>query len=179
VIKSSADGRIEDTGPITRKRMETADEEFLSDGIDFIERAVTGKKPFFVWLNTSRMHVHTRLKPGVEGQTGISIYADGMVEHDGHVGMVLDKLDELGIADNTIVVYSSDNGAETFTWPDGGTTRFKEGKRTTWEGGMRVPALVRWPGVIKPGTIYNDIMSHEDWMPTLLAAAGEPGSSRS
>ena len=175
VIKSTADGKVEDTGPMTRKRMETADDEFTQASRDFIDRAHKAGKPFFAWVNASRMHVHTRLKPGLEGTTGISIYADGMVEHDGHVGQLLDQLDQLGIADNTIVIYSSDNGAETFTWPDGGTTRFKEGKGTTWEGGMRVPALVRWPGVIKPGTIINDIMSQEDWMPTLLAAAGEPG----
>jgi len=174
VIKSSADGTIEDTGPMTRQRMETADQEFIAAAFDFMDRAVAEERPFFVWLNTTRMHVHTRLAPGLEGRSGVSIYADGMLEHDDHVGMALDKLDELGIADNTIVIYSSDNGAETFTWPDGGTTRFHEGKGTTWEGGMRVPQLVRWPGVIEPGTIHNEIMSHEDWMPTLLAAAGEP-----
>jgi len=174
VIRASADGSVQDTGPMTRTRMETADEEFITAAFDFMDRAVAGGKPFFVWLNTTRMHVHTRLKPGLEGASGVSIYADGMLEHDGHVGAVLDRLDELGIADNTIVIYSTDNGAETFTWPDGGTTRFFEGKGTTWEGGMRVPQLVRWPGVIEPGTIVNDIMSHEDWMPTLLAAAGEP-----
>lgn len=174
VIKSTVDGKIEDTGPMTRKRMETADDEFTQAGLDFIERTHKSGKPFFAWVNASRMHIHTRLKPGLEGITGISIYADGMVEHDGHVGQFLDKLDQLGIADNTIVIYSTDNGAETFTWPDGGTTRFKEGKGTTWEGGMRVPAVVRWPGVLKKGTIINDIMSHEDWMPTLLAAVGEP-----
>lgn len=174
VIKSSVDGKVEDTGPITRKRMETADDEFTQSSLDFIERAHKAGKPFFAWVNASRMHIHTRLKPGLEGKTGISIYADGMVEHDGHVGQLLDKLDELGIADNTIVMYSTDNGAGTFTFPDGGNTRFKEGKGTTWEGGMRVPTLVRWPGVLKPGRIVNDIMSHEDWMPTLLAAAGEP-----
>ncbi|MEA2114718.1 MAG: arylsulfatase [Thermodesulfobacteriota bacterium] len=174
VIKATADGKIEDTGPMTRKRMETADDEFTQAGLDFIERAHKTGKPFFAWVNASRMHIHTRLKPGLEGTTGVSIYADGMVEHDGHIGQLLDKLDQLGIADNTIVIYSTDNGAETFTWPDGGTTRFKEGKGTTWEGGMRVPAVVRWPGVLKKGTIINDIMSHEDWMPTLLAAVGEP-----
>ncbi len=174
VIKSSADGNIEDTGPMTRKRMETADEEFLAAGIDFMERSVKQDKPFFMWMNASRMHVWTHLKPGAEGRTGIGLYPDGMVEHDDHVGMLLDKLEELGIDDNTIVIYSTDNGAEKFTWPDGGITPFHGEKGTTWEGGFRVPQLIRWPGVVKPGTKFNDIISHEDWMPTLLAAAGEP-----
>ena len=174
VIKSTADGNIEDTGPMTRKRMETADEEFLASGLDFIERAHKADKPFFVWMSTTRMHVWTRLKKESQGRTGIGLYPDGMAEHDDHVGMLLDKLDELGIADNTIVVYSTDNGAETFTWPDGGITPFKGEKGTTWEGGFRVPMMVRWPGTVKPGTVINDIFSHEDWMPTLLAAAGEP-----
>jgi len=174
VIHSYADGRIEDTGPLTQKRMETVDEEFLGAALDFIEKAHAEGKPFFVWFSASRMHVWTRLKPESQGVTGIGLYPDGMVEHDGHVGILLDKLDELGIADNTIVMYSTDNGAETFTWPDGGITPFHGEKGTTWEGGFRVPSLIRWPGVIEPGTIYNDIFSHEDMMPTLLAAAGEP-----
>lgn len=174
VIKSSADGKIEDTGPLTRERMETADDEFMSSAIDFIERSHEQGKPFFVWHNSTRMHVWTRLKPESVGKTGIGLYPDGMVEHDGQVGVLLDKLDELGIADNTIVIYSTDNGAETATWPDGGITPFHGEKGTTWEGGMRVPAVVRWPGVVEPGTIVNEIMSHEDWLPTLLAAAGEP-----
>ena len=173
VIRRSADGKIEDTGPMTRKRMETADEEFLAGAVKFIEKSVKDDKPFFVWFNTTRMHVWTRLKPEVEAQTGIGLYPDGMVEHDGHVGQLLDQLDELGVADNTIVIYSTDNGAEKVTWPDGSTTPFHGEKGTTWEGGMRVPALVRWPGTIKPGSKVHDIMSHEDWMPTLLAAAGE------
>ena len=174
VIKSSADGKIEDTGPMTRKRMETADEEFLASGLDFIDRSNKAKKPFFLWFNSTRMHVWTRLKKESQGVTGIGIYPDGMVEHDGHVGQLLKKLDELGIADNTIVIYSTDNGAETVTWPDGGITPFHGEKGTTWEGGMRVPAVVRWPGVIKPGSKINEIMSQEDWMPTLLAAVGDP-----
>ena len=174
VIKSYADGKIEDTGPLTRKRMETADEEFLGAGLDFIERAHADDKPFFVWMSTTRMHVWTRLKKESQGVTGIGIYPDGMVEHDGHVGRILDKLNELGIADNTIVVYSTDNGAETVSWPDGGITPFHGEKGTTWEGGMRVPAIVRWPGTVEPGVIYNEMMSHEDWLPTLLAAAGVP-----
>ena len=175
VIRSYADGRIEDTGPMTRKRMETADEEFLAVGLDFIDRAHAQDKPFFVWMNTTRMHVWTRLKPAAQGRTGIGLYPDGMVEHDDHVGIMLDKLDELGIADNTIVVYSTDNGAEKATWPDGGITPFHGEKGTTWEGGFRIPAVIRWPGVIEPGTIFNEIMSLEDWMPTFLAAAGHPG----
>jgi arylsulfatase A-like enzyme len=175
VIHSYADGRIEDTGPLTRERMETVDEEFHEAAMAFIERAHAEGKPFFVWYNATRMHVWTRLKPESVGRTGIGLYPDGMVEHDDMVGRVLAKLDELGIADNTIVIYSTDNGAETFTWPDGGTTPFHGEKGTTWEGGFRVPALVRWPGTITPGTIYNNIMSQEDWMPTLLHAAGVPG----
>ena len=174
VIKSSADGKIEDTGPMTKKRMETADEEFLASGLDFIDRAHKADKPFFVWMSTTRMHVWTRLKEESEGRTGIGLYPDGMAEHDDHVGMLLAKLDELGIADNTIVIYSTDNGAETVSWPDGGITPFKGEKGTTWEGGFRVPLVVRWPGVIEPGTKNNDIISHEDWMPTLMAAIGDP-----
>ena len=174
VIHSYADGRIEDTGPLTRKRMETVDEEFLGAALAFIENAHAEGKPFFVWFSATRMHVWTRLKPESQGVTGIGLYPDGMVEHDGHVGILLDKLDELGITDNTIVMYSTDNGAETFTWPDGGITPFHGEKGTTWEGGFRVPSVIRWPGVIEPGTISNEIFSHEDMMPTILAAAGEP-----
>ncbi|BFM19971.1 arylsulfatase [Gilvimarinus japonicus] len=174
VIHSTADGKIEDTGPLTKKRMETVDSEFLTAALDFMERAVDQDKPFFVWMNTTRMHVWTHLKPESDGVTGVGLYADGMVEHDKSVGVLLDKLDELKIADNTIVVYSTDNGAETVTWPDGGTTPFHGEKGTTWEGGHRVPMLVRWPGVVKPNTKYNDIISQEDWMPTFAAAAGEP-----
>jgi arylsulfatase len=174
VIKSQSDGVVEDTGPMSRKRMETADEEFLAASMDFIDRAHDQDKPFFVWMNTTRMHVWTRLKESAVGRTGVGIYPDGMVEHDDQVGLLLDKLDALGIADNTIVIYSTDNGAETVSWPDGGITPFKGEKGTTWEGGFRVPLLIRWPGVIKPGTKSNDIISQEDMMPTLLAAAGEP-----
>lgn len=174
VIKSSADGAIEDTGPMTKKRMETADEEFLAAGLDFMERSVEQDKPFFMWFAATRMHVWTRLKPEAEGRTGIGLYPDGMVEHDDHVGTLLDKLEELGIEDNTIVIYSTDNGAEKFTWPDGGITPFHGEKGTTWEGGMRVPQLIRWPGVVDAGSKINGIFSQEDWMPTLLAAVGEP-----
>ena len=172
VISSSADGRIEDTGPLTRKRMETIDMEVMDRTLNFLDRAQAGDKPFFVWFNTTRMHIWTHLKEDSQGVTGQGIYADGMAEHDGQVGQLLDKLDELGIADNTIVMYATDNGAEVMTWPDGGTTLFKGEKNTTWEGGFRVPTMVRWPGKIKPGQISNEIISHQDWMPTLLAAVG-------
>jgi len=165
---------IHDTGPLTKKRMETAEEELLPHSLDFIERSAKANKPFFLWHNTTRMHVWTHLSPKWENKTGFGLFADGMSELDYNVGQILKKLDDLGIADNTIVVFTSDNGAEMMTWPDGGMTPFKGEKGTTFEGGFRVPCLVRWPGTIKPGTIVNDIMSHEDWMPTLLAAAGDP-----
>ena len=173
VIHSYADGRIEDTGPLTKKRMETVDEETTAAALDFMDRAVADDKPFFVWWNSTRMHVWTHLKPESEGKTGQGVYADGMVEHDAMVGQLLAKLEELGIADNTIVMYSTDNGAEVFTWPDGGTTMFAGEKATQWEGGFRVPTAIRWPGVIEPGTINNEIGAHEDMLPTLLAAAGD------
>jgi len=174
VIKSSADGKIEDTGPLMRKRMETVDEEFTAAALDFMERAKKSGKPFFLWWNSTRMHIFTHLKPASQGKTGLGIYADGMVEHDGMVGQLLDKLKELGIEKNTIVMYSTDNGAEVLSWPDGGTTMFRGEKNTNWEGGYRVPCLIRWPGVIRPGTVINDIGAHEDMLPTLLAAAGDP-----
>jgi arylsulfatase len=165
---------IKDTGPLTRKRMETIDEEVNAKALDFMERAKKADKPFFIWWNTSRMHVFTHLKKESDGKTGFGTYADGMVEHDGHVGQMLAKLKELGLEDNTIVMYSTDNGAESFGWPDGGTTMFRGEKNTQWEGGYRVPCMIRWPGVIKPGTISNEIGAHEDMIPTLLAAAGDP-----
>jgi arylsulfatase A-like enzyme len=174
VLHAYADGRIEDTGPLTRKRMENADTEFLNASLKFIEKAHSEDKPFFVWHNSTRMHVWTHLSDKYKGKSGYGLYADGMMELDDGVGALLDKLDELGIADNTIVIFSTDNGAEKFTWPDGGTTPFRGEKGTTWEGGFRVPQMIRWPGKIEPGTVINDIFSHEDWMPTLLAAAGEP-----
>jgi arylsulfatase A-like enzyme len=164
---------IKDTGPLTRKRMETAEEELLAHSLDFIDRSVKANKPFFLWHNTTRMHVWTRLSPKWENKSGYGLYADGMMELDDVVGRLLKKLDDLGIADNTIVVFTSDNGAETFSWPDGGNTPFRGEKGTTWEGGFRVPCLARWPGVIKPGVVINEIMSHEDWLPTFLAAAGD------
>ncbi len=166
--------KIENTGPLTTKRMETVDEEFLDASLKFIEKANADGKPFFVWWNSTRMHVFTHLKKESEGKTGLGVYPDGMVEHDGHVGKLLDKLDELGIADNTIVMYSTDNGAECLSWPDGGWTPFRGEKDTNWEGGWRVPCAIRWPGVIKPGTVSNEIFSHTDMLPTLLAVAGEP-----
>jgi arylsulfatase len=165
--------RCEDTGPLTRKRMETVDEEVLTATTKFIDKTVADKKPFFVWFNTTRMHIFTHLKPESLGKTGLGTYPDGMVEHDGHIGQMLKKLDDLGIADNTIVIWTTDNGAEVMSWPDGGTTPFRGEKNTNWEGGYRVPLVVRWPGVIKPGSEINEIVSHEDWLPTLLAAAGQ------
>ncbi|MFK8043145.1 arylsulfatase [Congregibacter sp.] len=174
VIRSYADGKIEDTGALTRKRMETVDKEFTDAALAFIDTAHANEQPFFVWLNTTRMHVWTRLAPEWQGKSGYGLYADGMMEHDFHVGRVLDKLDALGIADNTIVVYSTDNGSQTNTYPDGGAEPFRGEKGSTWEGGFRVPALIRWPGVVEENTVINDIFSHQDWLPTFLAAAGEP-----
>jgi arylsulfatase len=172
VIHSFADGRITDTGPLTRKRMETIDDEVMAKTLDFMDRAKKADKPFFVWWNSTRMHIFTHLKQASDGKTGLGIYADGMVEHDGHVGQLLAKLKELGLEETTIVMYSTDNGAETFTWPDGGTTMFRGEKNTNWEGGYRVPTVIRWPGVIKPGTVINDLCAHEDMLLTLVNAAG-------
>jgi arylsulfatase len=154
--------------------METIDDEITAGALDFIDRSHKSGKPFFLWWNSTRMHIFTHLKRRSQGKTGLGIYPDGMVEHDGHVGQLLKKLDDLGIADNTIVMYSTDNGAECMTWPDGGTTPFRGEKNTNWEGGYRVPCVIRWPGVIEPGTIYNDLGAHEDMIPTILAALGEP-----
>ena len=154
--------------------METVDEETTAAALNFMEDAHQEGKPFFVWWNSTRMHIFTHLKPSSEGKTGLGIYADGMVEHDAMVVQLLAKLKELGIEDNAIVMYSTDNGAETFTWPDGGTTMFRGEKNTQWEGGYRVPTAIRWPGVVKAGTVINDIAAHEDMLTTLLAAAGEP-----
>jgi arylsulfatase A-like enzyme len=178
VLKCKADGKggqtIENTGPLTVERMRTVDEEFLAGALDFIERQAKADQPFFCWFNSTRMHIFTHLKKESEGKTGLGVYPDGMVEHDGHVGQLLDKLDALGITDNTIVMYSTDNGAEVMSWPDGGTTPFRGEKDTNWEGGWRVPCAIRWPGVIKPGTVSNDIFSHTDMLPTLAAVGGEP-----
>lgn len=174
VIKSSADGQIEDTGPLTKKRMETVDEEATAAAIDFMARSVEQDKPFFVWWNATRMHFRTHVKDELRGISGQDEYGDGMVEHDMHVGQLLDKVDELGIADNTIVFYSTDNGVHMNTWPDAGMTPFQSEKNTNWEGGWRVPAVVRWPGKIEPGSVTNEIVHHMDWLPTFLAAAGVP-----
>ena len=174
VIKSSSDGKIEDTGPLTRKRMETIDDDITVAAIDFIERAHKADKPFFVWWNSTHMHFRTHVKPSSRGQSGQDFYGDAMIDHDKNVGQLLDKLDELGIADNTIVFYSTDNGPHKNTWPDAGTSPFRSEKNTNWEGGWRVPAMVRWPGKIEAGSVSNDIMHHMDWLPTLAAAAGAP-----
>ncbi len=174
VIRSFADGQIEDTGPLTRRRMETVDEETLAAALDFMERANDQDTPFFVWWNATRMHFRTYVKEELRGISGQDEYGDGMVEHDLHVGMLLDKLDELGIADNTIVFYSTDNGPHMNTWPDAASSPFQGEKNTNWEGGWRVPAMVRWPGEIEPGSVTNEIVHHMDWLPTFMAAAGEP-----
>ena len=179
VIESFADGKITDTGPLTRERMETFDEEILTRSVDFMERAKKAEKPFFIWHATSRMHVYIHLKEESRNlATGISseedVFGSGLIEHDGHVGQLLDKLDDLGIADNTIVIYTTDNGPEQSSWPDAGITKFRGEKMTTWEGGVRVPFLVRWPGHIPAGLKLNGISSHEDVFPTIAAAVGEP-----
>jgi arylsulfatase A-like enzyme len=168
--------KIEDTGPLTKKRMETIDAEILPYAKDFIRRAHADEQPFFVWVNTTAMHFRTHPRPEILGQAGRwqSYYHDVMVEHDKHIGEMLDLLDELGIADDTIVMYSTDNGPHMNSWPDAAMTPFRNEKNSNWEGAFRVPCLTRWPGKIQPGTVSNDIISHEDWLPTLLAAAGEP-----
>jgi arylsulfatase A-like enzyme len=165
--------KIESTGPLTIKRMETIDEEVTKLSLDYLEKAKKADKPFFLWWNSTRMHIFTHLKKESKGKTGLGVYPDGMVEHDGHIGQLLDKLKELGLEENTIVMYSTDNGAEKMSWPDGGTSPFRGEKNENWEGGYRVPCAIRWPGVIKPGTVLNDIFSHEDMIPTLMAAAGD------
>jgi len=178
VIKSKADGKggqtVEDTGPLTKKRMETIDDETVAAALDFIDRQNKAGKPFFVWWNGTRMHFRTHVKPELRGISGQDEYSDGMVEHDRHVGMLLKKLDDLGIADNTIVFYSTDNGPHYNTWPDAGTTPFRSEKNSNWEGAYRVPAFARWPGKWQAGVTLNGIVAHEDWMPTFLAAAGMP-----
>jgi arylsulfatase len=168
--------KIEDTGPLTRKRMETIDDETTGAAVDFIQRQAQAGKPFFVWMNTTRMHLRTHVRPSMRGQSGMpdNEYADGMIEHDGDVGKLLKTLDDLGIANDTIVVYTTDNGPHMNSWPDAAMTPFRSEKDTNWEGAFRVPAMVRWPGHIKPGSISNDIFSGHDWFPTLLAAAGDP-----
>ena len=169
---------IEDTGPLTRKRMETIDDETSAAAIDFIDRQVKAGKPFFCWMNTTRMHLRTHVRAEHRDQPGLTArteYADGMIEHDATVGLLLKKLDDLGIANDTIVIYTTDNGPHMNSWPDGAMTPFRSEKNTNWEGAFRVPCMIRWPGRIKPGEVSNEIVSGLDWFPTLLAAAGEPG----
>jgi arylsulfatase len=178
VLKAQADGRggqtIQNTGPLTRKRMETIDEETLAAAKDFIQRQAKGGKPFFVWWNATRMHFRTHVKPSNQGISGQDGYSDGMVEHDGHVGELLKLLDDLGLAANTVVYYSTDNGPHYNTWPDAGTTPFRSEKNSNWEGAYRVPAFVRWPGKFPAGTTLNGLVAHEDWLPTFSAIGGDP-----
>ncbi len=166
---------IENTGPLTSKRMETVDEEFLAAALNFIERKSKSDAPWFCYFNPTRMHIFTHLKPESKGRTGLGLYPDGMVELDGYVGQLLDKLDQLKVADNTIVVFTTDNGAEVMTWPDGGSTPFRGEKDTNWEGGWRIPCVMRWPGVIQPGRLINDMCALQDFIPTFAAANGETG----
>lgn len=176
VLRSYPDGRIEDTGPLTKKRMETIDDEVFEATSEWLDRKAAEDNPFFLWFNTSHMHFRTHAKPESLGQSGRwqSEYHDVMIDHDKLVGALLQKLDDLGIADNTIVIYGTDNGPHMNSWPDAGMTPFRNEKDSNWEGAFRVPCFVRWPGVIKPGTVSNEIVSNLDWLPTLLAAAGEP-----
>ncbi|MBH3430331.1 arylsulfatase [Pseudomonas alkylphenolica] len=175
VIHSYADGKIEDTGALTARRMETIDDETTAAAQAFIEKQAKADKPFFVWMNTTRMHLFTHVRESMKGQSGMpgNDYADGMLEHDGDVGKLLKTLDDLKIADNTIVVYTTDNGPNQFSWPDAATTPFRNEKNSNWEGAYRVPAIVRWPGKIKAGEVSNEMFSGMDWFPTLLAAAGD------
>ncbi|MXP63572.1 arylsulfatase [Roseomonas sp. M0104] len=175
VIKSFADGRIENTGPLTKKRMETIDSEFLTAALDFMDRKHSANQPMFVWFNTTRMHFRTHVPSDYRGRSGLDEYADGMLQHDDQVGQMLKKIEDLGIADNTIVVYGTDNGPHFNTWPDAGITPFRSEKNSNWEGAYRVPFAVRWPGHIKPGSVTNQIVSNLDWFPTLVAAAGDDG----
>ena len=167
--------RIEDTGPLTRRRMQTIDDDTCNAAVDFIQRQARAGKPFFCWFNSTRMHFRTHVRPEYRGRSGVSEYADGMLEHDGHVGQLLKALDDLGLANDTIVVYSTDNGPHMNSWPDGAMTPFRGEKNTNWEGAFRVPAFVRWPGRIRAGAVSNEIFSGLDWFPTLLAAVGDTG----
>ena len=179
VLKCKADGKggqtIENTGPLTKKRMETIDEETLAAAKDYIQRQAKDGKPFFCWWNATRMHFRTHVKEANLGKSGQDEYSDGMVEHDGHVGQLLKALDDLGLAEDTIVLYSTDNGPHYNTWPDAGTTPFRSEKNSNWEGAYRVPAFVRWPGKFPAGVTLNGIVGHEDWLPTFAAAAGDAG----
>lgn len=180
VLDTKADGQggqtIDDTGPLTKKRMETIDDDIADRAVDFIQRQTKAGKPFFVWVNFTHMHFRTHAKPNSRGQAGqwMSEYADVMIDHDRNVGTVLKALDDLGIADNTFVMYSTDNGPHTNTWPDAALTPFRNEKNSNWEGAYRVPCLVRWPGQIRPGSVSNGIAAHLDWLPTILAMAGDP-----
>jgi arylsulfatase A-like enzyme len=176
VLHSWAGGKIEDTGPLTRKRMETIDDEVTVEALRFIRDAQASSTPFFVWFNTTHMHFRTHCKPESRGQAGRwqSPHHDTMIDHDKAVGQLLDAIDELGLAEDTIVFYSTDNGPHMNTWPDAGMTPFRNEKNSNWEGAYRVPAMVRWPGVIPAGRVLNGIVSHNDWFVTLLAAAGNP-----
>ena len=177
VLHTWADGkggqRIENTGPLTKKRMETIDEETVAAAKEFMQRQAKAGKPFFIWWNASRMHFRTHVKAENRGKSGQDEYSDGMVEHDMHVGELLKALEELGLKDNTVVMYSTDNGPHYNTWPDAGTTPFRSEKNSNWEGAYRVPAFVRWPGHFPAGTTLNGIVSHEDWLPTFAAIAGD------
>ena len=177
VIHSTSDGKVEDTGPLTTKRMETVDDETEQHAMDYIRKQVNAKTPFFVWMNFTRMHVFTHVRPEYRGKSGMpgNEYADGMWEHDQDVGKLLKLLDDLKISDDTIVIYTTDNGPNMFSWPDAAMTPFRSEKDSNWEGAFRVPAMVRWPGHIKPNTVSNQMFSGLDWFPTLVAAAGDTG----
>jgi len=178
VLHCTSDGKggqkIKDTGPLTKKRMETIDEEITAKALEWMEKQAKADQPFFLWYNSTAMHFRTHVAEKNLGKSGQDEYSDRMVVHDEQIGQILDKLDELGIADNTIVMYSTDNGPENDTWPDAANTPFRSQKDTNWEGGWRVPAFIRWPGKIQPGTVLNGIVSHQDMLPTLLAIAGDP-----
>jgi arylsulfatase A-like enzyme len=177
VLRTFADGKIEDTGPLTRKRMETIDDETSAAAIGFMQRQARANRPFFCWFNSTRMHFRTHVrdshrdKPGLNSRTE---YADGMIEHDATIGQILKAVDDLGIGNNTILIYTTDNGPHQNSWPDAGTTPFRSEKNTNWEGAFRVPCLIRWPGRIQPGSVSNEMISGLDWLPTLMAAAGDP-----
>ncbi len=182
VLHCTSDGKggqkIKDTGPLTKKRMETIDEEITEKALDWMEKQAKAEQPFFLWYNSTAMHFRTHVAEKNLGKSGQDEYSDRMVTHDEQIGQILDKLDELGIADNTIVMYSTDNGPENDTWPDAANTPFRSQKDTNWEGGWRVPAFIRWPGKIEPGTVLNGIVSHQDMLPTFLAIAGDPDVSQ-
>ncbi|HWK65964.1 MAG TPA: arylsulfatase [Rhizobiaceae bacterium] len=176
VLRATADGKVEDTGPLTVKRMETVDDETTGAAIDFMKKHAEAGTPFFTWMNFTRMHIFTHVRPEYEGKAGLGkgyFYADGMWEMDQNVGKLLQTLEDLKVADNTIVVFTTDNGPNAFTWPDAATTPFRSEKDSNWEGAFRVPAMIRWPGKIEPGSVSNDMFSGLDWFPTLLAAAGD------